>query len=347
MCFGVLTILFSSPHAFFGALWLACSKLAAGADRERLRHFAYFVEACVLRQWLRECGAAHLHVHFGTNPAAVAMICRALGGPPWSLTVHGPEEFERGNGIALPQKIAAAAFVVGISEFAIRELRKWCDPADWEKLKLVRCGVDKAFADGEAVSPVPDVNRIVCVGRLCAVKMQHVLIEAAAALAARGVDIYVTLVGDGETRSDLERRVDELDMRSRVRFAGWASEQAVRNEILRSRVTVLPSRAEGLPVVIMESFALGRPVISTTIAAIPELIESGISGWLVPPGDVGQLADAIEQSLKMPVTDLTQMAAVGRRRVADLHDASANAQALQLLFRTHGSSGPSRSAPTD
>jgi colanic acid/amylovoran biosynthesis glycosyltransferase len=332
----VLKTLLSSPHSVFKAMQVTLVDLGRGADRGRMRHFAYFVEACVLRHWLHESGVTHLHVHHGTNPAAVAMICRALGGPPWSFTPHGPEEFERGDGIALRKKIAAATFVVGISEFAIRQLRHWSDPIHWNKLKLVRCGLDQAFISIGTATPVPDVNRIVCVGRLCAVKMQHVLIEATAKLAARGVDVQVTLVGDGETHADLERQVDSLGLRSRIRFTGWADEQHVRDAILESRVMVLPSRAEGLPVVIMESFALGRPVISTTIAAIPELIEPGKSGWLVPPGDVDQLAAAIEQSLTLPTDTLTQMAAVGRQRVAELHDASKNAGALDSLFRLHG-----------
>jgi colanic acid/amylovoran biosynthesis glycosyltransferase len=337
----VLRTLLSSPQLFCRALRVTFFELAWGADRGNVRHLAYFIEACVLRRWLQQCGASHLHVHMGTNPAALAMICRALGGPAWSFTAHGPEEFERGNGIALRQKIAAATFVVGISEFAIQELRKWCNPTQWNKLKLVRCGVDQAFAGdagGGHATPVPDVNRIVCVGRLCAAKMQHVLIEATATLAARGVYVYVTLVGDGETRAELERKVDALDLRSQIRFTGWAGEQQVRDEIVQSRVMVLPSRAEGLPVVIMESFALGRPVISTAIAAIPELIEPGKSGWLIPPGDVEQLAAAIEHSLKVPATELSQMAAVGRQRVAELHDASKNARTLELLLRTQTAS---------
>ena len=329
----IFRTLLSSPQLFFNALHLTLFEWARGADRGKVPHLAYFVEACVLRRWLRQCGATHLHVHMGTNPAAVAMICHALGGPAWSFTAHGPEEFERGDSIALRRKVAGAAFVVGISEFGIQELRNWCDPVHWSKLKLVRCGVDQAFAGGGPVTPVPDVNRIVCVGRLCPAKLQHVLIEAAARLAARGIDVHVTLVGDGETRAELERQVDRLGLRSRVRFTGWASEQQVREEILQSRVMVLPSRAEGLPVVIMESFALGRPVISTTVAGIPELIEPGRSGWLVQPGDVEQLADAMEHALRIPTIELAQMAAIGRHRVADLHDAAKNARTLEALFR--------------
>lgn len=337
----VLRTLLSSPRLSWNALRVTLS-VARGADRGKARHLAYLVEACVLRWWLTECGATHLHVHFGTNPAAVAMICHALGGPAWSFTAHGPEEFERGDGIALRPKIAAAAFVVGISDFAIQELRKWCDPVHWNKLKLVRCGIDQAFAGDGPATPVPDVNRVLCVGRLCAAKLQHILVKATALLAARGVDIQVKLVGDGETRAELERRVDLLDLRSRVRFTGWAGERQVRDEIVQSRVMVLPSRVEGLPVVIMESFALGRPVISTTVGGIPELVEHGRSGWLVPPGDARHLADAIEHALKVPATELSQMAAIGRQRVADLHDASKNARALEFLFRTQTAGGLAR-----
>jgi glycosyltransferase involved in cell wall biosynthesis len=325
----MLTLL-RHPRATAAALRVTFA-LRRGADRGTFHHLAYFAEACVFRHWLRERGTTHLHVHMGTNAAAVGMICHALGGPPWSFTAHGPEEFERGDAIALRQKIADAAFVVGVSEFATRQLRRWCDAKHWDKLKVVRCGVDQAFF-AAPITPVPDVNRIVCVGRLCAAKMQHVLIEAIAKLAARGVDVDVTLVGDGETRGELEHQVDALDVRPRVRFTGWADERAVREELIASRAMVLPSRAEGLPVVIMEAFALGRPAISTTIAAIPELIEPGRSGWLVPPGDAEQLAAAIEACLNTPASELSEMAMVGRERVAELHDASKNTAVLAALL---------------
>jgi glycosyltransferase involved in cell wall biosynthesis len=325
-----LRTLLRHPRAALAALRVTFA-LRRGADRGTVHHLAYFSEACVLRRWLRERGTTHLHVHMGTNAAAVGMICRALGGPPWSFTAHGPEEFERGDAIALRQKIAAAAVVVGISEFGVKQLRRWCDPEQWDKLKLVRCGVDAAFLAAPD-TPVPEVNRIVCVGRLCPEKMQHLLIEATATLAARGVDVHVTLVGDGETRDKLERQVDALGVRSRVRFAGWADERGVREELVASRAMVLPSHAEGLPVVIMEAFALGRPVISTTIAGIPELIEPGRSGWLVPSGDADQLATAVEECLSTPTSELSRMAKVGRQRVIDLHDALKNARALAAFF---------------
>jgi colanic acid/amylovoran biosynthesis glycosyltransferase len=322
-----------SPTCALRALYTAI-RLGRTSDRGILRHLAYFAEACVLQRRLKQAGIDHLHAHMGTNAATVAMLCQRVGGPPWSFTVHGPEEFVRGDSIALREKIAVARFVVGISDFTIQELRKWCDESQWPKLKRVRCGVDGDFLDAPA-TPVPDVNRIVCIGRLCPVKMQHVLIEAIAKLVARAVNVHLTLVGDGETRADLERQVDTLNLRSHMHFAGWCDEPQVREHLRAARAKVLASRAEGLPVAIMESYALGRPVISTAVAGIPELVEPGKSGWLVPPDNSMALAAAIQECMDTPVAALTEMAAVGRERVIVLHDVSKSARELVKIFRSH------------
>lgn len=325
-----IAALFASPRRMLRAIWMAV-RMGWRSDPGVTRHLAYVAEASALVRWLGKFQIDHLHAHFGTNPAAVAMLCQVLGGPTWSFTAHGPEEFELGDAIALRPKIAAARFVVGISNFGITQLQNWCDAKDWPKLKLVRCGLDEAFFESPPTD-VPDVNKIVCVGRLCEAKMQHVLIDAIAQLVQRNVSVDLTLIGGGPTRDALERQVETLGLQSQVHFAGWCSEEQVRREITASRVKVLPSRAEGLPVAIMEAYALGRPVVSTTVAGIPELIENGKSGWLVPPGQPEALADAIEAAMAAPVSTLNTMAEIGRQRVIDLHDARKNACVLAQLF---------------
>jgi colanic acid/amylovoran biosynthesis glycosyltransferase len=330
--FDVLRQCLISPRVTLRSLRKAI-RLGWRSERGILRHLAYFAEACVLLRWLRECGAEHVHAHFGTNSADVAMLCHWLGGPTWSLTVHGPEEFVMSERISLREKVSDARFVVGISEFGIQSLRQWCAQAQWEKLKLVRCGIDEGFAF-QPITPVPDASRIVCIGRLCERKIQHVLIEAVHQLMNRGMDVMVTLVGDGPAREGLEKQVDAHGLGSQVRFAGWCSEEEVRAQILAARGMVLPSRDEGLPVAIMEAFALGRPVISTSVAGIPELVESRRSGWLVEPGNANALANAIEEMLRTSPQRLAEMAAIGKDRVLSLHHADRNARILAALFQT-------------
>ncbi|HNR30026.1 MAG TPA: glycosyltransferase, partial [Candidatus Hydrogenedentes bacterium] len=275
---------------------------------------------------------SHVHVHFGTNAAAVArLICR-LGGPGYSMTVHGPDEFDAAIGLSLGDKIRDAAFVVGVSQFGAAQLRRWIPCDMWDKVHVVHCTVDESW-----LAPAPPVDAasrtLVCVGRLSAQKGQALLIEAFARMAADGVDARLVLVGDGELRGAIEARIARYGLADRVVITGWQSEVQVRAHVLEARAFVLSSFAEGLPVVIMEALALGRPVISTYIAGIPELVRPGENGWLVPAGDVAALAAVMREALEAPVETLRAMGRAGRDRVAIEHCAETEARKLDMLFR--------------
>jgi glycosyltransferase involved in cell wall biosynthesis len=130
----------------------------------------------------------------------------------------------------------------------------------------------------------------------------------------------------------MESLTARLHLEDRVEITGWADEATVREEILRSQVMVLPSFTEGLPVVIMEALALGRPVISTYIAGIPELVIPGECGWLVPAGSVSALVDAMREALQTPVDRLEAMGAAGAARVCERHNITVEATKLKELF---------------
>lgn len=319
------------PLAFCEALWVAL-RLGWRSDRGVLRHLAYLAEACLLAKWLAHSGAQHLHAHFGTNPATVAMLCRVIGGLPYSFTVHGPEEFDRPRQLGLEEKIRRATFVVAVSDFGRSQLCRWSRYSDWSKLAVLRCGVDESLLRVSPI-PVPALPHLVCVARLGEQKGHPVLIEALARLSAQGTECKVVLVGDGPLRPALESLARRLGVADKVKFAGWLSEQEVRAEIHRSRALVLPSFAEGLPVVIMEALALARPVISTWVAGIPELVEHDVCGWLMPAGSVEKLVDAMRAALEASPDRLEAMGTAGSARVARLHDASIQAKELADLFR--------------
>ncbi len=329
----LLRVFITKPVLFFQALWLAL-KIGWGSDRGVLLHLAYLAEACVVLIWCLDDKISHIHAHFGTNSTAVAMLCHQLGGPPYSFTVHGPEEFDKAKGIALPEKIKRSAFVVAISSFGRSQLYRWCSLEDWSKIHVIHCGVDEIFFQ-ENLTPVPDLPQLVCVGRLSEQKGHLLLIEAAGKLAAEGWQFKLVLVGDGPLRSQIESRIIQLGLLNHIKITGWASNAEVKQEILLSRALVLPSFAEGLPVVIMEALALGRPVLSTYVAGIPELVEPGVCGWLIPPGSVEALTDAMRKILQLPVADLVQMGKTGFERVAQQHDAAIEAGKLAALFRFH------------
>ncbi|MCE9567900.1 MAG: glycosyltransferase family 4 protein [Planctomycetes bacterium] len=310
----------------FATAW----RMGRAANR-RLRHLIYLTEACLLVRWLHECHATHLHTHFGTNPAAVALLTRILGGPPYSFTVHGPEEFDRPDALSLREKIAGAEFVVAISSFGRSQLFRWACLEDWSKIRIVRCGVDAAFLEGGPL-PISSNTRLVCVGRLAEQKGQLLLITAAARLAAMGHNFELILAGDGPMRPMIEDAIREHGLQDRVRITGWLSNDAVRREIASARVVVLPSFAEGLPVVLMEALAMGRPVVTTYVAGIPELVRGGVNGWLVPAGDLGALVAALTQALEYTPDELETMGIAGSEAVQLAHNAAHEASKLAALF---------------
>jgi colanic acid/amylovoran biosynthesis glycosyltransferase len=332
-----------SPGRMLDAIRLAWLVRRPGV-KGHLLPVVYLLEAAYLAGRLRAGGIEHLHNHIGENSAAVAMMAAAIAGIPYSLTIHGPGEFDRPTELALDLKVRRAKFVAAVTEFGRSQLFRWSDFADWPKIRIVHCGVEPMFLDREPDLP-PEAPQFVCVGRLAEQKGQLVLIEAAGRLAAEGVDFGITLVGDGPMRRPIEEAIERLGLEGRVRLAGWMGAQGVVDELLRARALVLPSFAEGLPVGIMEALALGRPVISTYIAGIPELVEPGACGWLVPAGSVDALARAMREALASPVEELARMGREGARRVAGRHDARIEARKLSALFATGPSADVAVSPP--
>ena len=310
-------------------------RLARYSDRSLLRHVVSLAEAAWLKVRLVSLGVSHVHAHFGTNSAEVVMLCHALGGPGYSFTVHGPEEFDKPAALHLREKIEHSRFVVAISSFGRSQLYRWVNRAHWPKIKVVHCGLERAFHEVASV-PVAAERRLVCVGRLCEQKGQLLLIEAAHLLSERGHQFELVLAGDGEMRPAIEAGIARYGLGDKVRITGWISSDQVRAELLAARAMVLPSFAEGLPVVIMEAMALRRPVLTTYVAGIPELVEDGRNGWLFPAGSVEELADAMANCLSMDLDQLQVMGDAARERVLQRHDIDTEVAKLARHFRDAG-----------
>jgi glycosyltransferase involved in cell wall biosynthesis len=202
----------------------------------------------------------------------------------------------------------------------------------WSKVQVVHCGLDPEFHRIDPL-PFPVVPRLVCVGRLCEQKGQLLLVEALALLRDRGCVFELVLAGDGEMRAEIEALLVRLGLTSQVRITGWIGGDQVRAEILAARGLVLASFAEGLPVVLMEAMALRRPVLSTYVAGIPELVRPGVNGWLVAPGSVADLAAAIADLLRQPDHELQRMGEAAFERVLARHSVDIEAGRLLALFR--------------
>ena len=334
---GMLSTMVRSPRRFYQAVKIAFAHSSFHIN-EVVRRVAYLAEACWLSTRLQENKIAHLHTHFGTNSAMVARLSRKLGGPPYSFTVHGPDEFDKPVEFDLKGKVADAAFCVAISNFGRGQLMRWSDFADWEKIKVVRCGVDDDFIHKPQSKPMPTVPLFCTVARLSRQKGIPLIVEAAARLKEEGHLFTIELIGDGEMRYQIDEMIRQHDLQDTILVTGWANTEEIVRRLLRARAMVLPSFAEGLPVVIMEALALKRPVIVTSIAGNPELVNKEC-GWLIPSGSVEALAEAMKSALQSSSQELGAMGAVGRKRVLEFHNSKRNGAQLLNLMRKASNDG--------
>ena len=327
---GALRTAFASPRALFRALALA-QRCSAPGIKARIWYLAYLIEAAYLAGRLRAKGVQHLHNHIGENSATVAMLAGEIAGIPFSLTIHGPGEFDHPKEIALSEKVRRSAFVAAISSYGRSQLWRWCAAEEWGKIRIVHCGVDEDFL-GHPFTPPPMARRLVSIGRLSEQKGQLVLVEAAALLKRVEPDFEIVLIGDGPMRGQLQKAITDRGLQSTVRLAGWMDSAGVREQLLLSRALVMPSFAEGLPVVMMEALALGRPVVSTSIAGIPELVKDRVNGWLVPAGSAEAMAEGMRQALEASPEQLEQMGRSGIEAVSREHNAATEAAKLAEAF---------------
>jgi len=308
------------------------AQLAVRAGPKAPHHIAYLVEACYLSRMLRLRGIDHIHVHFGSNSAAVALLCHHLSNISYSVTVHGPYDFDYAATLSLDLKAKYATFVGVVSYYGQAQMMRWCHMEDWEKLHLIRCGVDEAFSDSD-LQPLPTQPVLLNIGRLHMNKGQLILLSATNLLRQRGIYAKMNIVGDGPLHAQLEKRIIELDLSEQVSLVGSLSEEEVREALVNATALISASLAENLPVVIVEAFAMGRPVVATHIAGIPELVKDANNGILVQPGSAAKLADGIEEMLSLPIEVRAAMGKRGRDLVVTQHNILLEADKLARLFR--------------
>jgi glycosyltransferase involved in cell wall biosynthesis len=328
--------LVSGPGRYLAALGLALRSGAPGF-RGLMYQLFYFAEAAVLAKHLRNNGVTHLHNHIAKSSCTLAMITSAMSGISYSFTLHGPDIFFAPERWRLDLKIQTAQFVACISHFCRSQAMAFSDPEHWDKLHIVHCGVEPERYEQERERQ-PSGN-LLFVGRLAPVKGLPVLFEA---LASFGEDIgqwHLTIVGDGPSRADLENQALKLNLSASITFAGYQSQDAVADILSDTDILVLPSFAEGVPVVLMEAMAARTAVITTRIAGVPELVEDQKSGLLVAPGNASELANAIRQLLSAP--DIAKaMGEVGREKVLAEFTLENDANWLMQLLQGYGKNSP-------
>lgn len=325
---GAIGAALGRPGALLKTLGLAWRTAPPGL-RGGLKQAAYLAEAMVLSRHLRALGTTHLHNHFADMSANVAMLTSALSGIPFSYTLHGPAELYEPRSWALAEKTRRARFVACISHFARSQAMYFADPSDWDRLHIIHCGVQPALYAPDADRPAGEGVEIAFVGRLTAIKGVRVLLRALRAARARDPRLRLTIIGDGDDRAALQAMA--ADMGDAVRFTGYLGQSEIAAALKRADMLVLPSFAEGLPVVLMEALAAECPVIASRVAGVAELVEDGTSGFLVHAGDVESLTERMLTLAADP--DLRRrMGRAGRIRVQEDFDAGTEAARLASLF---------------
>lgn len=329
--FALVSAFFSKPKNFFTTWSLALRHRAPGLRALIWAQF-HFVEAIMLAALLSRAGASRLHVHFANSGATVGMLAANYLGLPWSLTLHGTSDLNYPSGFSLSEKVSHANFVACASYFMQAQAMRLVPPEQWHKFRIVRCGVDcRRLNSIRPTSNGSTFPRLICVGRFAPEKWHLGLLEAMQRLRNNGTNFNLTLVGDGPSRNSIEDCVDQLDLRDRVFFAGFLKEDDTLAAIADSDILVLPSLMEGLPVVLIEALALGKPVVASRVAGVPELVEHGKSGVLFTPSKSDELEKVLEEILSSKNTWST-MGETGRARVQSEFDMGRIAKGLQKIF---------------
>lgn len=226
--------------------------------------------------------------------------------------------------------------IITLTDGLKRELASEYNITSYENIAILPLGLDLApFVDTPrhqttfraAHKIPPDVPLVGIVGRLVPVKNHALFFEAAARIHAQRPDVHFAVIGDGETRAELEAQVDALGLRDVTMFTGWQQDLPPIYSDLN--VSVISSKNEGTPVSVIESLAAGCPVVATAVGGLPDLLDNGDLGQLVAPGDASALADAILDTLaNPPETGAAQSLMLERYGVARLVDD------LETLYRT-------------
>jgi glycosyltransferase involved in cell wall biosynthesis/peptidoglycan/xylan/chitin deacetylase (PgdA/CDA1 family) len=263
-------------------------------------------------------GVTHVHAHFATHPALAALVVHRLTDLPFSFTAHGSDlHVDRRM---LPRKVQAATFVTTVSRFNRDVILRECGERSASRIHVVHCGVDPRCFTPVARDPEQSRLRLACVASLERVKGHTYLIQACRLLRDRGVPVSCHLAGDGPMRRMLERQIERLELTEHVLLLGPRTRPDVVRLLSESDIAVLAShptrdgRREGIPVALMEAMAAGLPVVATAISGIPELVDDGVTGLLVPSGDARALADALAR-LAADHALRQRMGRAGRARV--------------------------------
>lgn len=325
---GHLSELARAPLRYLRTLGLALRHRPPGL-RAMFLSLAHFAEAILLAAELRRRKVDHLHNHFANSGATVGLLASRQAQLPWSFTIHGISEFDYPAGLLLPAKVQAADFVACVSYFGRAQAYRLIDSRRWDKLTIVRCGLEL----DRLPTPISNKDarpRLIVVGRLSAEKGISGLLESLAMVPGTEAPSLL-IVGDGPLRTALNAQIEKLGLGDRVQFAGRLPEAETLAAIAASDALVLPSFMEGLPIVLMEAMALGKPVIASRVAGIPELVHDGVNGLMFTPSDWRELAVKLG-TLSRDADLRERLGQAGPKKIAEEFDVRRSAEKLRDLF---------------
>jgi colanic acid/amylovoran biosynthesis glycosyltransferase len=292
--------MFMYPLTFFRVIGFSFEN--GGFNLKKIIYnLCYLVEACVVGQWMKVHHIKHLHVHFANPASFVALLVSKIFNFTYSITVHGPDEFYDVTLNSLKEKIERANFICCIGYYARSQIMKLTDPIYWSKYEITPMGVNTVSYSRKIPISTDSIIHILNVGRLTPSKGQLTLINAFNNLIKKEINsIHLTIVGEGPERKKIEELIIQLELQTKITLKGALSQHQVRDLYKKTDIFVLPSFAEGIPVVLMEAMSMEIPTIATNINGIPELIQHEVDGILVFPSDDVQLSEAIEKLINSP-----------------------------------------------
>jgi colanic acid/amylovoran biosynthesis glycosyltransferase len=335
------------PRKYFGALWALVSG-TFGSANYLLGGLAIFPKVVHMAREMEAAGVTHVHCHFSNHPAAAGFIVHRLTGIPYSFVAHGSDLHVDRH--MLDRKVAEAAFVVAISRDNLQEIVAEVGDDARSRVEVIHCGVDTTRLRPRPRSASADEPlTILCIGTLHEVKGQSILVEACRILRDRGITVRCRLIGDGEDERRLRDQIAAAQLEAIVTLDGRRTRDQVIAALGDADLLVTPSVAasdgkrEGIPVVLMEAMSCGLPVVASRLSGIPELVGNEVEGLLVPPGDAGALASAIERLRDDPALR-ARLGAAARRRIEQEFDLTTNAR---LILDRIARAGAARLAAAD
>jgi colanic acid/amylovoran biosynthesis glycosyltransferase len=324
------------PHRYLSTLIFLLSRRGESFNNRR-RTFFHFCDAVYLAVEMKKGAVRHLHAQFAINAATIALVASRLLGISFSFTAHNSFFTDR---VILKEKVREARFIAAISEFTRRSLIHLV-PGDAiaDKIRIVHCGLSPNDFTPPDPKPVNEVPLVLFVAQLTERKGAPYLVEACKILAQRGESFQGIIIGDGPQKGLLQQMIEQHGLQEVVELAGIVLQEHLKDYLRKADVFVLPcitasnGDMDGIPVSLMEAMAMEIATISTCVSGIPELIEDGLSGLLVPEKDALALADGLQRLFCDDELRL-RLGRSGRQKVLREFDIDKTTAQLADLFET-------------